>query len=85
MRRKCSTKYNNSHKLQLEEASNTAMFQIIYTMYISNIPFSSTMESKRKWKIYQHNRITNFPKYVSYKYIVEDICEPFILKKFAVH
>lgn len=48
------------------------MFQIIYTTYISNIPFSSTMESERKWKIYKHNRITNFPKYVSYKYIVED-------------
>lgn len=42
------TKYNNSQKLQLEEACNTATFQIIYTMYISNIPFSNTMESERK-------------------------------------
>lgn len=42
---KYSTKYSNSHKLQSEGARNTAMFQIIYTMCISDIQFSSTMDS----------------------------------------
>jgi hypothetical protein len=67
---KCLAKYNNYHKLHLVGACNTAMVEMIYSMYISNSPLSSTMESERKLKIYQYSRIPNFPKHVYHKYRV---------------